>query len=389
MADEQSRRMKDSGVEWIGEIPEGWSVVAVKHLCSMQAGKNLTAEQIEEVGKYPVYGGNGIRGYFEQFNCIGKALVIGRQGALCGNVHRVSGAYWATEHAVVTKAGKICNIDYLYYLLTGMNLNQYVSSTAAQPGLAVSTIQNLRTCLPLMEEQCHIAEFLDNECVKIDEILSQTRASIEEYKKLKQAVITQAVTKGVRGDRRMKESGIEWIGQVPEEWKVSKAKYCIIIQNGSDPKIDGDIPVFGSGATSFKTCGEYKEGPSVLIGRKGATLHIPHYIETRFWNVDTAFNVYTKSQYCLKYYYYCACSFDYRFYMSQTTLPGMTQQNYENMFLPLPEISEQNEIIEYLDNKCVEIDEVIKKKERIVLALEGYKKALIYECVTGKRGCQN
>ena len=143
--------------------------------------------------------------------------------------------------------------------------------------------------------------------------------------------------------------------------------------------------VYGSGAESFKTCGEYKEGPAVLIGRKGATLHIPHYIEGKYWNVDTAFDVKAKNNFSLPYYYYLATSFDYKFYISQTTLPGMTQGNYYNMFLPFPAFPEQEEIVDYLDAKCAEIDKLIAKKEQLVKELENYKKSLIYEVVTGKR----
>ena len=381
-----ARKMKDSGIEWIGEIPEGWEVVPVKRLCTMQAGKNLTSEQIAPEGTYPVYGGNGIRGFFSDYNCVGQFLTVGRQGALCGNVHKINGKVWATEHAVITAPSSYAILDFLYYLLIGMDLNQYVSSTAAQPGLAVGTLLNLKTCYPCSTlEQTQISNYLNAKCSEIDTMLSRTRSSIEEYKKLKQAVITHAVTKGVRGEREMKDSGVEWIGEIPAAWDVAKAKYCVTITHGSDPKTEGSIPVYGSGAESFKTCGEYKEGPAVLIGRKGATLHIPHYIEGKYWNVDTAFDVKAKNNFSLPYYYYLATSFDYKFYISQTTLPGMTQGNYYNMFLPFPAFPEQEEIVDYLDAKCAEIDKLIAKKEQLVKELESYKKSLIYEVVTGKR----
>ena len=380
------RKMKDSGIEWIGEIPEGWEVVPVKRLCTMQAGKNLTSEQIAPEGTYPVYGGNGIRGFFSDYNCDGQFLTVGRQGALCGNVHKINGKVWATEHAVITTPSSYTILDFLYFLLIGMDLNQYVSSTAAQPGLAVGTLLNLKTCYPCSTlEQTQISNYLNAKCSEIDVMLSKTRSSIEEYKKLKQAVITQAVTKGVRGEREMKDSGVEWIGEIPAAWDVAKAKYCVTITHGSDPKTEGSIPVYGSGAESFKTCGEYKEGPTVLIGRKGATLHIPHYIEGKYWNVDTAFDVKAKNNFSLPYYYYLATSFDYKFYIAQTTLPGMTQSNYYNMFLPFPTFPEQEEIVNYLDAKCAEIDKLIAKKEQLVKELESYKKSLIYEVVTGKR----
>lgn len=182
--------------------------------------------------------------------------------------------------------------------------------------------------------------------------------------------------------REMKDSGIAWIGKIPAEWQVAKAKYYIVIQHGTDPKLEGDIPVYGSGASSFKTCGEYKNGPTVLIGRKGATLHIPHYIEGKYWNVDTAFDVHTNPDMYLRYYYYCAICFDYKFYISQTTLPGMTQTNYENMFLPIPSFQKQKEITDFLDYKCGEIDHILK---RIQISIEKYKElkqAIITQAVT-------
>ena len=188
------RPMKDSGVKWIGLLPESWSVLSLKYLCTMQSGNNLVSEQISDTGEYPVYGGNGQRGYFEKFNCEGKKLLVGRQGALCGNVHRVDGKFWATEHAVVTENTEFCNIDYLYYLLLGMNLNQYVSSTAAQPGLAVSTIQNAKTCLPSLDEQQEIAEYLDNKIPQIEMLVQKKERFLEELINYKKSLIFEYVT---------------------------------------------------------------------------------------------------------------------------------------------------------------------------------------------------
>lgn len=187
--------------------------------------------------------------------------------------------------------------------------------------------------------------------------------------------------------REMKDSGVRWIGEIPTKWTIAKAKNCVEIQNGSDPKTEGSIPVYGSGSMSFKTCGEYKEGPSVLIGRKGATLHIPHYISSKFWNVDTAFNVYSKSIFDLKYYFYCAHVFDYTFYMSQATLPSMTQTAYENMFLPLPTKEEQYAIANQLDQICSKIDAVLEKTRASIEEYKKLKQTVITQVVTkGVRG---
>ena len=186
--------------------------------------------------------------------------------------------------------------------------------------------------------------------------------------------------------REMKDSGIEWIGEIPREWEISKAKYFIKMQNGSDPTTDGNVPVYGSGSESFKTCGEYKEGPTVLIGRKG-TINTPRYIEGKYWNVDTAFDVHSLGKFNLKYYFYCAVSFDYKFYISQTTLPSMTQTNYENIFLPIPNSDEQRRIADFLDRKCAEIDAVIEKTKAAVEEYKKLKQSVITEAVTkGVRG---
>ena len=187
--------------------------------------------------------------------------------------------------------------------------------------------------------------------------------------------------------RKMKDSGIEWIGEIPEGWEIAKAKYFIDIYHGSDPKIQGFIPVYGSGSESFKTCGEYKEGPAVLIGRKGATLHIPHYIEGKYWNVDTAFDVKSKSHCILKFYYYLAACFDYKYYISQTTLPGMTQSNYYNMFLPVPSLSKQFQIATYLDAHGAAFDFLISKVRSSIEEYKKLKQAVITQAVTkGVRG---
>lgn len=384
-SEKKERKMRDSGIPWIGEVPEGWEFSKIKYHCTMKSGDNITALDISDNGEYPVYGGNGLRGFYKIYNKNGNHILIGRQGALAGNVHLVNGKFWATDHAVVVTLKNDVFINYFFRMLESMDLNQYAFDTAAQPGLSVSRIMNLNIALPNLEEQHRIADFLDSKCSEIDTLIENLRARMESAKEYKKAAITEAVTKGLNKDAKMKDSGIEWIWEIPEGWKVAKAKYCIEIQNGSDPHLEGNIPVYGSGAKSFKTCGEYKNGPTVLIGRKGATLHIPHYIVGKFWNVDTAFNVYTKPHYLLKYYYYCAVSFDYKSYISQTTLPSMTQTNYENMVLPMPSMLEQQQIVSFLDSKCSEIDALLQNYEDQIATLAEYKKSLIYEYVTGKK----
>lgn len=412
------RKMKDSGIEWIGEIPEGWEVVSVKRLCTMQAGKNLTSEQIAPEGTYPVYGGNGIRGFFSDYNCDGKFLIVGRQGALCGNVHKVDGKVWATEHAVITNPTNYVDIDFLYYLLIGMDLNQYVSSTAAQPGLAVGTLLNLKTCYPCSTlEQTQISNYLNAKYSEIDTMLSKTRSSIEEYKKLKQAVITQAVTKGVRGEREMKDSSIEWIGKIPREWNITKIKSGVTkIGSGKTPS-GGAETYTDSGVIFLRSQNVYDctlnlESPTYISPEVDAAMK-----STRVLPDDVLLNITGGSigrcsivpktlglanvnqHVCIirtnpliflpKYVQYFWVSalghLAIDLYQTGGNREGMSADAIRNTPIPYAPSKEQKEIADYLDAKCAEIDVLIAKKEQLVKELESYKKSLIFEYVTGKK----
>ena len=252
--------------------------------------------------------------------------------------------------------------------------------------IPMEKLSKVKLPFPSFDEMKKIVESIEPIRSKIDEIIAKAKASIDEYKELKQSVIFEAVTKGLDNSVEMKDSSSYWIGVIPKTWSIIKTKYVIKIENGSDPSTEGNIPVYGSGANSFKTCGEYKEGPTVLLGRKGATLHIPHYIQGRYWNVDTAFNtIPIDGRINLKYFYYVSCCFDYNRYISQTTLPGMTQTSYRNIYIPYPSMTIQNKIVLWLDNKTNELDSLIAEKESLINDLEAYKKSLIYEVVTGKR----
>ena len=389
------RKMKDSGIEWIGEIPEGWEIGQIGQLYSERRTKVSDKD-------YPPLSVT-MKGILPQLSTAAKTDAHDDRKLVCKGDFAINsrsdrrGSCGISEqdgsisliNTVLQPRGEMNPGYYNWLFHTSMFADEFykwghgIVDDLWTTGW--SDMKKIGVPVPSKCEQKQLAEHLNVECSNIDSILSKTRSSIEEYKKFKQAVITQAVTKGVRGKREMKDSGVEWIGEIPAAWDVAKAKYCVTITHGSDPKTKGSIPVYGSGAESFKTCGEYKEGPAVLIGRKGATLHIPHYIEGKYWNVDTAFDVKAKNNFSLPYYYYLATSFDYKFYISQTTLPGMTQGNYYNMFLPFPAFPEQEEIVDYLDAKCAEIDKLIAKKEQLVKELENYKKSLIYAVVTGKR----
>ena len=186
-------KMKDSGTPWIGEVPEGWEVKRIKHVAMLQSGEGITSEGITDYDEYPVYGGNGLRGYTETYTHDGKYILIGRQGALCGNINYASGRFWASEHAVVVKPLVRLETLWLGELLRSMNLNQY-SVSAAQPGLAVEKIKNLFMPLPSFEEQQIIADFIGQKASEIDSLIQQTKTQIVSLIEYRQSLISEVVT---------------------------------------------------------------------------------------------------------------------------------------------------------------------------------------------------
>ena len=186
-------RLKPSGVEWLGDVPEHWAVRRVKTLCSMRSGESITAESIETTGEYPVYGGNGLRGYASSYTHDGAFALIGRQGALCGNVHVARGKFWASEHAVVATLDRGHVLDWFGAILRVMNLNQY-SIAAAQPGLSVERVLNLRVSVPPMQEQEGIANHIERDTADIDTALAPARRQIDLLQEYRTRLIADVVT---------------------------------------------------------------------------------------------------------------------------------------------------------------------------------------------------
>jgi len=186
-------KMKDSGVEWIGEIPEHWEVKKIKNTAFLKSGSSITSESINEYDDYPVYGGNGLRGYTSSFNYDGSYVLIGRQGALCGNINYANGKFWASEHAVVVNP--LTEIDTYWFgeTLYAMNLNKY-SISAAQPGLSVDQIKNLKIPFPPISDKKRISKFLKQNSKRTDNLITKIFSQISKLRELRQTLISNAVT---------------------------------------------------------------------------------------------------------------------------------------------------------------------------------------------------
>ena len=177
----------------VEELPNGWVMLRIKDIANLRSGDFIAAERIEPIGNFPVYGGNGLRGFTDRFTHDGTFALIGRQGALCGNVNYATGKFWATEHAVVVRHKRRIVTRWLGEMLRCMNLNQYATASA-QPGLSVEVIINKFLPFPPLDEQQTIADYLDRQTALIDAQLATLDEQAQVLKELRKSVIHEAVT---------------------------------------------------------------------------------------------------------------------------------------------------------------------------------------------------
>ena len=293
-----------------------------------------------------------------------------------------------------------CNLHYAFYVIK--SAQSYLVRKAVgggQPNISQETIKQLWLPLPPLSTQDIIVRNLDATCSKIDDLLSSVHASIEEYKKLKQAVITQAVTKGVRGEREMKDSGVEWIGEINHRFSLIKLKYiCSILDQYRKP-ISADkrsqsgsvlYDYYGASGAIDKIDDYTIDDHVMLIGEDGANLRmrnlpLMYEVNGKAWINNHAHILKPTERVDFYYLFYALEELDINPYITGSAQPKLSQEKLQNIWVPLPDLEEQQEIATYIRSKCAEIDGLVAKKEQLVKELERYKKSLIYEVVTGKR----
>ncbi|MDQ7057585.1 MAG: restriction endonuclease subunit S [Ghiorsea sp.] len=266
----------------------------------------------------------------------------------------------------------------------------------ALEGNAKSTVDSLRLpqflnfdfSLPNIEYQKDIITFLDHETAKIDTLIEKQQQLIKLLKEKRQAVISHAVTKGLNPNAPMRDSGVEWLGEVPEHWVERPLKFMAQIKNGRDYKHvevnEGEgYPVIGSGGEFTRASDFLFNGSSVLLGRKG-TIDKPLYIEGAFWTVDTMYYTDIAKNTLPKYLYYCALTIPFDFYSTNTALPSMTQGDLGNHLLLYPPFEEQREIVCFIEERTAQIDKLISKAEQAIELIKERRTALISAAVTGK-----
>ena len=428
------REMKDSGIEWIGAIPAAWGVHriashfqeikekntanAYSNALQFKMGKIIAKPQKwdedetnETYSAYTVVHPNTImiNGLNLEFDFVTQRVAR----VECNGI--ITSAY------IALSPRNDINAEYICYLLKSYDACRAFHSMGRglRKILSYSELKNKPIVVPPLAEQERIAAFLDAECAEIDAVLEKTRASIEEYKKLKQAVITQAVTKGIRGDMPMKDSGIEWIGDIPAEWRKTQLRHCAAIKSGitlgkkyekTDSLVerpylrvanvqDGyvDLSVLTTIEVTQDEDLKYRlragdvlmteGGDRDKLGR-GCVWHgeiEPCLHQNHIFAVQTS-----KDTLLPEFLEYLTVSDVGRSYFDvtaiKTTNLACTSSSKVLAFtIPLPSVEEQAEIVEALNTKCAGIDALVAKKQQYLTEIENYKKSLIYEYVTGKK----
>lgn len=418
------RKMKDSGIEWIGEIPEGWEVTKLKYLSTFPIEKNahtdspyIGLENIESwTGKYvssdSQYDKSQALAFFE------NNILFGKLRPYLAKVFCASNDGCCSSEFCILNFSSSVNIRYFWNLLISPTFIDHVTKSTygtKMPRANTDFIKNICVPVPPRIEQDRIALYLDATSAKIDFLISETRSSIEEYKKLKQAVITQAVTKGVRGEREMKDSGVEWAGLVPHHWGVAKIGSIGQTSSGATPLRSKEASFFDDAtirwvrtldlndglvydslekitelALASSACSIMPKG-TVCVAMYGGAGTIG---KCGLLMSDCATNQAVCSIVCnreivspifLLMQLLALKSYWMKYAVGTRKDPNISQDVVARMKILIPPLDEQKEITDYLDTKCAEIDGLIAKKEQLVKELESYKKSLIYEVVTGKR----
>ena len=404
-----ARKMKDSGIEWIGEIPEGWELTKVKRIFDIGRGRVISQQELTSVG-YPVYSSqtknNGCLGYISTYDFDKSQLTWTTDGVNAGTVFLREGKYNCTN-VCGTLAPKNDTND-LRYLKYALEYIAFYHKRADINGFKImnNEMAEIELLLPPLFEQQNIANYLDFKCSQTQSILEQSLFSIEEYKKLKQAVITQAVTKTIYDDlgnpskfRKLRSlCDVLSKGTTPKDIETQNDEFYCIRYLKSENIVSNQLnlnPTFFITAETNNSLERSKlNSGDILFVIAGASIGKVAITTADFLPANTnqavAFIRLSSSyQYATKYIWYFLQSDVVKQLIAlsavQSAQPNLSLEDLGAMRLPLPDQMGCLKITDYLDAKCAEIDKLIAKKEQLVKELESYKKSLIYEVVTGKR----
>lgn len=428
-------KMKDSGIEWIGSVPSHWRVhtlyqlvTQVKEKNSNLQEKNLLSLSYGKIKRKDIDSPDGLLpASFDGYNIIEDGDIVLRLTDL-QNDHTSLRVGLATERGIITSAYTTLrpidtsNSKYLFYLLHAFDLKKgfYGMGSGVRQGLNYAEVKELRIVLPSQDEQDAIASFLDNQCGQIDSIIEEAKSSIAEYKKLREAVIFEAVTRGIKHREKTKNSGIKWIGEISESFSITRMRY-IVSEYKAGPfgssliteKLNnqGNILVYtpehiATQRTDLKNnlylpeerrkeMAQFFVHPGnivfPIVGSLGRAMLITDNMPEGIINQRLAKFKLDESKIDTEYFLWMFARSSFYAQFIEVNCRGsfivnLTKTIVYDMPVVLPNtLEEQRQISAYLKRKCGLIDELIKQKQSLVKELADYRNSLISETVTGKR----
>ena len=407
------REMKDSGIPCIGEVAKEFQIIRLKNVAEIldQFRKPITADQRNQDADvlYDYYGASGVIDKIDGYTIDDHVMLIGEDGANLRMrnlplMYEVNGKAWINNHAHILKPKENILFRYLFLTLEGLDINPYITGSA-QPKLNQENLRNIWLPVPPINVQQAIVDSLDCEYAKVDALITNVLAQIEKLKAYKQSLITEVVTKGLDPTVPMKDSGIEWIGKIPETWNTIRVKQ--LLKERKERSVDGsEEPLSMSQKLGLVPTRMMDMVPNMASSFVGAKLA---YIDDLVFNkLKAHLGVFSVSKYDglvspdyavyystgkvhLKYLEYlfktpqCISEFRKR---STGIAAGLTRLYTDGLFAiecPFPNMDEQVAIVDYLNKKCSYIDQLMTIKQAKIEKLEQYKRSLIYEYVTGKK----
>ena len=402
-------KYKDSGIAWIREIPEHWEIKRLKNVSDFNPQNDQSISNFSEVGYLPmerlkngymlpsvinVYNlTQGLTFFKENDIVMAKVTPCFENGNIAIAKNLINNCGFGSSELFIFRVRNI-NRKYFFYLLQEEKIKEVCKSTMIGTGglkrISPTFMRNLLLPIPTTLEQQSIATYLEQKCSEIDELITLQEEMITKLQSYKQSVITEAVTKGLDKNVPLKDSGIEWIGEIPEHWKVVKIKYLAKIKSGdsisSNELIQAGIYEVYGGNGLMGYCNKNNvNGFNIIIGRVGALCGNVRLISDSKFITDNALILNCFDNALYPYMYIMLKAANLNNLNTSNAQPLITGSKVLNVSLPIPPLSEQQSIADYLDQKCSEIDELISIKQQKIEKLKDYKKSLIFECVTGKR----
>jgi type I restriction enzyme S subunit len=384
-------KYRPSGVAWLGEIPEHWEVRRLKTVARFGYGDSLAADD-RVVGPYKVYGSNGVVDQHDRANTQSPCLIIGRKGSF-GKVAFSDKPCFAIDTTYfVDSRLTAANLRWLYYSLQWLRLDS-ISKDSAVPGLSREDAYENRLVFCPSDEQRAIAAFLDRETGRIDALIEKKQRQIELLQEKRSALISHAVTKGLDPNVKMKDSGIEWLGEIPEHWEAVPLRWFVQIGSGSflsnsefvtEATDDSPIPVIGGNGVMGYTNRSNVQSPTLAIGRVGVYCGNVHVIAPPAWVTDNALVLSQIRGFRLRYLAHVLAMANLNRLAKQNTQPLVTGTMVKEQTLPLPSESEQDHIVRCIDVESRRMDALAGWVQSSIALLREYRTALISAAVTGK-----